>query len=249
MKFRMIVVMTGLLAAGAAQAQKGPKLVCWTDDKGARACGDHVPPQYAKQQQEVLDAQGRVLDTREREKTAEERKAADAAAHLAREADEAKQRQAEYDRFLVETYATEDDLAKTRDERIAALEGRIKLVDESIVSNQATLVQLHDRAAAAEKAKRTAATAPPPPQPAQPAASVEMTKEERIAAAKAKLAGKLPPKPVKPRTLPEQIADFEKSLAENQSAAKQLRAEREATIKRFDADIARWRQLKALPPG
>src|SRR3546814_4544232 len=52
---------TSAIAAGGVQ--------CWTDNQGHRACGDTVPPQYAKQQREVFDEQGRVRQVKPREKT------------------------------------------------------------------------------------------------------------------------------------------------------------------------------------
>ena len=64
--FPLIVLMLAVPAVHAG------KLACWTDDKGQKACGDRVPPQYAKKERQVLDGHGRVIQTQSREKTPEE---------------------------------------------------------------------------------------------------------------------------------------------------------------------------------
>lgn len=198
------IVMAAVLAAGALAPAQAGKFQCWTDDKGVRMCGDRVPPEYAKQERTVVDSQGRVIDTKERQKTDDEIKAEEAAKKLAEEMALRKRQQAEYDRFLLETYTTEREMIKARDERIATLDSRLKLTDQSIADNQETLKKLKARAAAAEKNK------------------VPVDKK-----------------------LAKQLDEFEKSLAQNQAAAAQLQQDRESTRKKFEDDIARWRELKS----
>jgi hypothetical protein len=246
-----VVAWLMVLACGAVQAQTQRQFQCWTDDKGVRACGDHVPPQYAKQERQVLDSQGRVVDTKSREKTAEEVQAEAAARKLAEDMAFRKRQQEEYDRFLLETYNSEADLAHARDDRLAAIDGRIKFVNENIAANEATLKQLRDRAAAvaaaaAEKAKQSpAAAAPVPAEPPKPVAPPPAPASPAKPASKPAKAQK----PAKPRTLPEQIADFEKALAESQKIAQELIAEREVTRVKFETDISRWKELKTGKVG
>ncbi len=48
------------------------RVQCWTDERGQRACGDAVPPQYVRRERQVFDDQGRVRQIKPREKTVEE---------------------------------------------------------------------------------------------------------------------------------------------------------------------------------
>lgn len=137
----MIKTTGGILAASLlmvlvlpAQAQQlAPKKIqCWTDAQGNRACGDHVPPEYAKQERQVIDRQGRVVDTRQREKTADELAAEEKAATEAAESKSRADKQAAYDRFLVDSYSSVKDLERARNERLATLDGRMNLANQSI---------------------------------------------------------------------------------------------------------------------
>jgi hypothetical protein len=200
------LTLSALATAALAAPTTSRKLVCWTDEKGVRSCGDHVPPQYVKGDRDVLDAQGRVTNTQSREKTPEEVQAEEDAKRLAVEMEARKKRQAEYDRFLLDTYNTEKDLARARDDRVGTLDGRIKLIRQTATDNETTLKQLKTRAAAqAEKSKN----------------------------------GAVDPK------LTRQVETFEKAVADSRDAMQQLEQEREAIRKKFDDDIARWKQLKS----
>lgn len=128
---------TSAIAAGGVQ--------CWTDSQGHRACGDSVPPQYAKQQREVFDDQGRVRQVKPREKTEAEAATEEAAARTAAELAQKQQKQRDYDRFLLSTYNSDKDIERARDERIAMLEGRQQLVEKSVADNQKAIDQQQAR--------------------------------------------------------------------------------------------------------
>lgn len=134
-------ILVALLLAPAAQA----KIVCWTDENGRRACGDHVPPQYAPQEHQVIDAAGRVVETKAREKTPEELAAEKE--RLAREAERIKQEQerAAYDRFLLDTYSSAGQLERARNDRLAMLDGRILLAAKAVDDGQKDLDGLYQR--------------------------------------------------------------------------------------------------------
>lgn len=147
-KLILITLAAVLLNPLAALAAK--KVVCWNDDQGHRMCGDTVPPQYAKKEQRTMNKQGIVVETKAREKTAEE-VAADAV-----KAEEAKraQEQAKYDSYLVQTYQKVADLEAVRKERVATLEGRLTLAEKSVVDMQGSVKGLHDRVEALKKANK-----------------------------------------------------------------------------------------------
>lgn len=147
------ILMTLLLCAvslGASAA--GGKLQCWTDEKGQRACGDRVPPEYAKAQRDILNKQGVVVDRKERQKTAaevaadQERKAAEAAEKKRR------QERGAYDQYMLQTFESVTQMQSVRDTRLQTLDGRIKLAEKSVGDTEKSLQELKTRLAEIEKA-------------------------------------------------------------------------------------------------
>lgn len=128
----------GLLSASAIAAGG---VQCWTDNQGQRACGDSVPPQYARQQREVFDSQGRVRQVKPREKTEAEVAAEEKAKREADALALKQQKQRDYDRFLLSTYNSEKEIEHARDERITMLDGRQRLVAKSVADNQKAIDQ------------------------------------------------------------------------------------------------------------
>lgn len=151
MRSLIIVLTTALLLplVALAQAQTSTKKIqCWTDDKGHRACGDYVPPQYAQKEVQILNKQGMVIDRKEREKTAEEAAAAERKAEEAIEAQKQARNRAAYDRFLLDTYNSVKELEKARDIRVQTLDSRIALAEKAVIDNRQTLADLRGRAPA-----------------------------------------------------------------------------------------------------
>ena len=141
-----LLVSVALPVAAQQQVQQKPKKIqCWTDAQGNRACGDHVPPEYARQERKTIDNQGRTIGTHEREKTpeeiaAEERAAADAAAEKVRV-----EKQLAYDRFLTDSYSSVKDLERARNERLATLDGRVNLANQAVVASEKSRDELRRR--------------------------------------------------------------------------------------------------------
>lgn len=139
------------LALSLPAATDAGKLYKWVDDEGQVRYGDQVPPQYAKQRQDTLNAQGIVVDTKAAAKTpeqiAEERRAAEAAA----EEERLRQELAQHDRMLLSTFTSEDDIVMTRDGKIAAIEAAIRLAEARVEKTRQRLTDLTRRAADAER--------------------------------------------------------------------------------------------------
>lgn len=148
MRFAFIaaVVATALVAGPAEAQKKGKAIQCWTDKNGQRMCGDRVPPEYAGEKRDVMKG-GRVVDTIDASKTAEEREAEQR--RLASE--EEKKKQAEYDRALLEMYRDQGDITSMRDERISLVDSRIQAAQKNASDTDKSLAGLRARAAAAEK--------------------------------------------------------------------------------------------------
>ena len=137
--------------APAASVAAGLKVQCWTDEHGHRACGDSVPPQYADKERDVVNQRGVVVDKKERAKTAAEVEAAERAEQQAEEERKRVKQQEAYDRFLMQTYQSVDELETARDARLSALTTRINLADKAAHDSQKTLETLKARAADLQK--------------------------------------------------------------------------------------------------
>jgi len=139
------LLLSVVACAAHAQSSAPKKFQCWTDERGQRACGDRVPPQYAKEQRQVFDSQGRVIETRERQKTPEELAEAERQAAEAAEAKRQQEAEAAYDRFLRDSYSSVKDLERARNERLATLDGRSNLARQAVESDEKSKSQLQSR--------------------------------------------------------------------------------------------------------
>jgi Domain of unknown function (DUF4124) len=116
-----------LLAFGAAQgappsspANNGRVLYKWVDSEGVTHYGDHVPPEYASQEQHVLNSRGYEIDRLEAQKTPEQ-----VAAEEHRKLD-AQQNQTR-DHNLLSTFASVQEIERLRDQRVALVADQIKV--------------------------------------------------------------------------------------------------------------------------
>ncbi|AXQ31038.1 hypothetical protein D0B54_21175 [Solimonas sp. K1W22B-7] len=134
-----------MLSALPLQAVAGQKIQCWADEHGVRVCGDRVPPEYVKKERKVFDEQGRVVDIRDRQKTAEEAAAAEAAEAEATAAQRRAQERQAYDIFLTDTYSSVKDLERARNERLATLDGRVGLARQAVASDEKSKVAIQQR--------------------------------------------------------------------------------------------------------
>ncbi|WP_154654885.1 hypothetical protein [Solimonas variicoloris] len=146
-------------AVAAPPAAQNHRVQCWTDERGQRACGDSVPPQYVGQERQVFDGQGRVREVKPREKTDAEYAAEAQAAREREEAARRAQKQRDYDRFLLGTYNSEKDIERARDERIAMLDGRQRLAARTIADNEKAVAQQQARIDGLLKAGKTPGSA------------------------------------------------------------------------------------------
>lgn len=127
------------------------KIKCWTNKEGVRECGTTVPPEYAQQGHEEINAQGRTVSETARAKTKEEIAEEKRLADLEEEKKKAAEEQARKDRILLDTYTEVADIEKMRDENIKVIESRITLTIQQIDKTQADLDKRINAAAAAER--------------------------------------------------------------------------------------------------
>jgi hypothetical protein len=113
-----------LLAAPAFSAGTGGRtLFKWVDEQGITHYGDHIPPEYAGQEQRVINSQGVEINHLDAQKTAEQlaaddQKKADAQQSLNR------------DHNLLNTYASVQEIERLRDQRVTLLTDQIKVTSQ-----------------------------------------------------------------------------------------------------------------------
>jgi hypothetical protein len=136
-----------LLAAAAyaapSSSKQGGIAYKWVDEQGVVHYGDHIPPQYAQQDREVLNSQGVPVGHVEAAQTPEQ-----AAAAALKKAEVFKQRQ--HDSFLMSTYTSVKDIEALRDVRLDQLQGQRTAAEQYVESLRSRLGSLQVRAVSFE---------------------------------------------------------------------------------------------------
>lgn len=129
---------------------------CWTNKDGVRECGNAVPPEYAQQETRTVNPRGITVEVRERAKTPEEleQERVTKEAEEARVAEERKRRQdkAAYDRVLLSTFTTEEELLASRDRATGAVDATIEISGATVNALNRKLDEMKKRAAGLERA-------------------------------------------------------------------------------------------------
>ncbi len=127
-----------LLAIGSALlwslAFGQERLNRWVDDDGVVHYGDHVPPQYASRNRDLLNTQGVTVGSEIGVLTEEERAEIARLAALDEQARQARMEDARRDQVLLDTYLSVAEIERLRDRRLELLEAQIK-VTEHYLSN------------------------------------------------------------------------------------------------------------------
>ena len=110
-------------AAGTPPTNDGRVLYKWVDKDGVTHYGDHVPPEYATQEQHILNSRGYEIRHLEAQKTAEQA-SADEQKRL-----DAEQRQLR-DKNLLSTYASVQEIERLRDQRLSLLADQVKVTNQ-----------------------------------------------------------------------------------------------------------------------
>ena len=157
-KYSSILLLTTSLGFAPQAAMAG--FVCWTNNEGVKECGNSVPPEYAQKETRKRDAQGRVVEVKERAKTREEiaaeKQQKEREAQRAAEEKRLKDEQARHDQVLLGTYTTEQDIASARDRQMASIEGTIEITRVTIRKLEDSLNTYRKRAASLERDGKTA---------------------------------------------------------------------------------------------
>ncbi len=111
------------VSKGSGPSDNGRVLYKWVDKDGVTHYGDHVPPEYASQEQHILNSRGYEIRHLDAQKTAEQ-----AAADEQKRVD-ADQRQLR-DKNLLSTYASVQEIERLRDQRLTLIADQIKVTNQ-----------------------------------------------------------------------------------------------------------------------
>lgn len=115
----------------------------WIDENGDVQYSDSIPPEQITNEHKELNDQGVTVNKHSRAKNADELKAEKARSvedkRRHEEMSERAAKQAVYDRMLLDTYLTEQDLIAARDRKLTSLDGTIQITERSRKSAEESL--------------------------------------------------------------------------------------------------------------
>ncbi|HSN17669.1 MAG TPA: DUF4124 domain-containing protein [Gammaproteobacteria bacterium] len=146
--FALLVAAIGLVVVGAAYAggNSKVKMYKWVDKDGVTHYGSSVPPEYASQQSEQLNAQGQVVKTQAAQKTPEQLAAEAKAQQEAQQQAAAVAAAKAHDRVLLDTYTSVPDMERDRDSKLSAIDAQINVLNGSISGVENALADFQGRA-------------------------------------------------------------------------------------------------------
>jgi hypothetical protein len=118
----LLLLATTSFSVGAAPPN-GRKLYKWVDEQGITHFGDHIPPEYASQEQHVVNSQGVETERIEAQRTPEQMAAEE------KKKFEAEQKTSR-DKNLLNTYVSVSEIERLRDQRLALLSDQIKVTGQ-----------------------------------------------------------------------------------------------------------------------
>jgi hypothetical protein len=109
--------------AVSATTGTGRTLFKWTDEKGVTHYGDHIPPEYASQEQHLINSRGVEIGHLDAVKSAEQSALDD------QKRFELEQRQTR-DRNLLTAYSSVQEIERLRDQRLQLISDQIKVTSQ-----------------------------------------------------------------------------------------------------------------------
>jgi len=134
---------------------RADRLYKWVDDDGRVHYSDVIPPQRINKGHAVVDKEGVVVTTVDAVKHGEALRKEKARQDREEQALERAHQQAIHDRQLLDTYDTRDQLIDAQDERLAAIDGVLKINVAHIDRLKKQHAELMKRAAQQERDGKT----------------------------------------------------------------------------------------------
>jgi hypothetical protein len=121
--FCALMLLTPLGFAAGGGASNGRTLYKWVDEQGVTHYGDRIPPEYAAQEQHVINSQGVEISRLEAQKTPEQLAIED---QKKLDAEQSQNR----DRNLLNTYASVQEIERLRDQRVTLVADQTKVTSQ-----------------------------------------------------------------------------------------------------------------------
>ena len=147
-KLRYLLLLPALLCASGAFAERMFK---WVDSEGHVHYGNRVPPEYAKQERQVMNERGRTVRVYDAAKTPEQWEEEQRLKEEAAKNKVIAKKQAIHDRSLLATYSSEQDMLLAKNGKVASVDALLQLTNSRIVSMQERLHKLTEEAATYER--------------------------------------------------------------------------------------------------
>ena len=116
----------------------------WKDNKGNTQYGDQVPAEEVDNGRALVDEDGQVVEQVSPARTPEEQKRFEEQQRIVKLERERKEEQDAYDRVLLATFNSPEEIIEVRDERINLIEQSINLSHERLRKQQKELEKLND---------------------------------------------------------------------------------------------------------
>jgi hypothetical protein len=120
---RILCAVTLLASQGFAATPSSHSLYKWVDEQGVTHYGDHIPPEYAGQEQHIINSHGIEINHLDAQKSPEQVAAEEQKRF---EAEQARNR----DHNLLNTYASVQEIERLRDQRVTLLSDQIKVTSQ-----------------------------------------------------------------------------------------------------------------------
>jgi Domain of unknown function (DUF4124) len=133
--FVLCVVLAASLGFAAGAGATGRTLYKWVDEQGVTHYGDRIPPEYASQEQHIMNSQGVEINRLEAQKSAEQM------ATEEQKRQDVEQRQ-NRDRNLLNTYASVQEIERLRDQRLGLITDQIKVTSQFLETLNGKLKKL-----------------------------------------------------------------------------------------------------------
>jgi Domain of unknown function (DUF4124) len=118
-----------------ANSTNSRKMYKWVDEHGETHYGDHIPPEYATQEQHVINSQGVEMDRLEAQKSPEQLALED---QKKLDAEQSQNR----DKNLLNTYVSVQEIERLRDQRVTLVSDQIKVTSSFLESLNGKLKKL-----------------------------------------------------------------------------------------------------------
>jgi|TARA_B110000238_G_scaffold199615_1_gene247122 hypothetical protein len=116
----------------------------WTDENGDTQYGDQVPADAADNGRVRVNESGQVVEQISPAKSSEEQIRDDEQQRISKIERQLKEKQDNYDRVLLTTFNSAEEILQVRDERISLVEQSISISRERLRKQQIELVKLND---------------------------------------------------------------------------------------------------------